>query len=58
MSSELEISAEHEEYQYLNHIDRIIKHGFKKNDRTGVGTFSLFGVQMRYSLRNGKLKNL
>lgn len=48
-------SVEHEECQYLNHIDKIIKHGFKKNDRTGVGTYSLFGAQMRYSLRNGKL---
>jgi hypothetical protein len=48
------LSVEHEEYQYLNHIDRIIKHGFRKDDRTGVGTYSLFGAQMRYSLRNGK----
>jgi hypothetical protein len=48
------VSVEHEEYQYLNHIDRIIKHGFRKGDRTGVGTYSLFGAQMRYSLRNGK----
>jgi len=46
-------SVEHEECQYLNHIDKIIKHGFKKSDRTGVGTYSLFGAQMRYSLRNG-----
>ncbi|XP_069679212.1 thymidylate synthase [Periplaneta americana] len=44
---------EHEEYQYLNHIDKIIKAGFQKKDRTGVGTYSLFGAQMRYSLRNG-----
>jgi len=51
-------SVEHEECQYLNHIDKIIKHGFKKNDRTGVGTYSLFGAQMRYSLRNGKLPKL
>jgi hypothetical protein len=51
-------SVEHEECQYLNHIDKIIKHGFKKNDRTGVGTYSLFGAQMRYSLRNGKLLKL
>lgn len=52
------VSLEHEEYQYLNHIDRIIKHGFRKSDRTGVGTYSLFGAQMRYSLRNGKLEKL
>jgi len=51
-------SVEHEECQYLNHIDKIIKHGLKKNDRTGVGTYSIFGAQMRYSLRNGKLLQL
>lgn len=52
------VSVEHEEYQYLNHIDRIIKYGFRKGDRTGVGTYSLFGAQMRYSLRNGKSEKL
>lgn len=52
------VSVEHEEYQYLNHIDRIIKHGFRRGDRTGVGTYSLFGAQMRYSLRNGKSEKL
>jgi hypothetical protein len=57
IATDISVSVEHEEYQYLNHIDRIIKHGFKKNDRTGVGTYSLFGAQMRYSLRNGKLQN-
>lgn len=41
----------HEEYQYLDLVLRVLDHGFKKNDRTGVGTFSLFGSQMRYSLR-------
>lgn len=43
---------EHEEYQYLNHIRRIIETGVKRNDRTGVGTYGIFGSQMRYSLRN------
>jgi hypothetical protein len=52
------LCVEHEEYQYLNCIDRIIKHGVRKNDRTGIGTYSLFGAQMRYSLRNGKLQKL
>jgi len=44
---------EHEEYQYLNLVAKIIDCGYKKNDRTGVGTYSLFGAQMRFSLRNG-----
>jgi hypothetical protein len=51
-------SVEHGECQYLNLIDKIINHGFQKDDRTGVGTHSLFGEQMRYSLRNGKLPQL
>lgn len=44
---------EHEELQYLRLIERIFRHGSKKTDRTGVGTISLFGTQMRFSLRNG-----
>ena len=44
---------DHEEYQYLNHIEKILNGGFNKSDRTGVGTYSIFGAQMRYSLRNG-----
>ncbi|XP_012279699.1 thymidylate synthase [Orussus abietinus] len=43
----------HDEYQYLQLIDRIINKGSKKSDRTGVGTQSVFGTQMRFSLRNG-----
>ena len=45
----------HEEHQYLNLIERIISHGTLKEDRTGVGTKSLFGAQMRFSLQNGRL---
>lgn len=44
---------QHEEYQYLNHIDRIIREGIKRSDRTGVGTLGIFGAQMRYSLHDG-----
>ncbi|KAI4463504.1 thymidylate synthase 1 [Holotrichia oblita] len=42
----------HEEYQYLDHIHRIITNGALRNDRTGVGTYAIFGAQMRYSLRD------
>ncbi|KAJ9442751.1 Bifunctional dihydrofolate reductase-thymidylate synthase, partial [Diplonema papillatum] len=42
-----------EEKQYLNSVEDIIKRGFRKGDRTGVGTISKFGDQMRYSLRDG-----
>ncbi|XP_072380983.1 thymidylate synthase [Diabrotica undecimpunctata] len=42
----------HEEYQYLDHIHHIITNGNKRVDRTGVGTYSIFGAQMRYNLRD------
>ncbi|XP_065094791.1 thymidylate synthase isoform X2 [Ochlerotatus camptorhynchus] len=44
-----------EEMQYLNMIDRTITTGNKRLDRTGVGTLSIFGSQMRYNLRNNVL---
>ncbi|GLH06948.1 Thymidylate synthase [Gryllus bimaculatus] len=48
-----ESNSRHEEYQYLDQIERILECGARKDDRTGVGTYALFGAQMRYSLRNG-----
>lgn len=46
----------HEEFQYLDQIKHILTHGKTKQDRTGVGTKSVFGHQARYSLRNSKTK--
>lgn len=48
-------TEEHEEYQYLRLIEKVIKTGAKRGNRTGVDTYSIFGAQMRFSLRDGIL---
>jgi len=54
-STEEQQENKHEEYQYLEQISKIMSCGKVKSDRTGTGTKSLFGMQARYSLRNGCL---
>lgn len=39
--------------QYLQLCQHILEHGNKKEDRTGTGTMSVFGYQMRYDLSQG-----
>ena len=41
-----------EEYQYIDLIKRVLYNGTKKDDRTNIGTSSIFGNQMRFSLAN------
>ncbi len=47
------MSTTSNEEQYLQLAHNVLEHGNLKTDRTGTGTHSLFGYQMRFDLNAG-----
>lgn len=47
------MNRRHPEYQYLDLLSDVLERGDKRQDRTGVGTLSLFGAMVRFDLSGG-----
>ena len=48
-------NSQHWEWKYLDLMRQIWEQGDERIDRTGIGTRSLFGVEMRFDLSGGKM---
>ena len=48
-------NPQHYEWQYLDLMARVWEHGDQRMDRTGVGTRSIFGAQLRFDLSDDKV---
>lgn len=55
MSSDRPAAERHWEWQYLDLMRRIWEHGDQRVDRTGIGTRSVFGPQLRFELSGGRI---
>jgi len=49
------LTKTHWEWQYLSLMRRIWEHGDERVDRTGVGTRSVFGAEIRFDLSRGMM---
>lgn len=45
----------YEEHQYLSLLEHILRNGTYRDDRTGVGCYSVHGESMRFDLSGGKI---